>query len=253
MIVGYPTPNKQKAKDILEAFCKGCEGTVVTSLPRDLHPNDAAFFGVVPATQRIWHQAVQTGRDWYYGDNAYLDPCRGEYFRFTKNRLQANGAKHSDGKRFEALGLTIDPWRENGGHVLVCPQSDEFMSVVAGVTGWTEGVVRNLKKVTKREIRVRPWDRDKAKWFATLHEDLDDCWAVVVYSSSSAISALRAGVPAIVTGADCIAAPFCADTIWAIDKIDRGWDRRPLFNIAADNQWTKTEMEDGTCWRMINA
>lgn len=258
-IVCYPTPNKAKAKDVLQAFADGCGGILAPGSVRDLCPNDAAFFGVTPATLRFWHQAKQTGVDWYYLDNAYLDPCRQTFFRATKNRLQAFPTKDSDGKRFEALNLPIEPWRKDGRHVLVCPQSDEFMEIVAEYRGnWTNDTVAALKKVTDRPIRVRPWDRDKARWFATLHEDLEDCWAVVVFSSSSALTALRAGVPAYCTAYDCIAAPYIEarpeqDIMTLdIDSIDRSWDRRPLFYAAADNQWTLAEMKAGVAWRHIN-
>ena len=69
-VVGYPTPNKGKARALLNAFCGGAGGDVVTEIPKRLLPGAAAFYGVTEATVHLWKQAKAEGRDWYYIDNA---------------------------------------------------------------------------------------------------------------------------------------------------------------------------------------
>jgi hypothetical protein len=254
MIVGYPTPGKGKAKMLLDAFCAGAGGKVVKDVTR-LQDGGAAFYGVVPATKPVYDQAKAIGRDVYYLDNAYFDSTREVYFRATKNRLQHAGAGQSDGKRFDALKLpSIKPWRTSGRHVLICPQSDPFMRDVIEYRGaWLADTLAALRKVTDRELRVRPWTGNKKEWYRTLPADLVDCWALVTYSSASSVTAILAGVPAICTGDDSIAnRGLGAGSIADIERPPMLEGRREWASVIADNQWTVEEMRSGLAWRMCN-
>jgi hypothetical protein len=251
-VIGYPTPGKTKSRIILDAFCKGAAGCVADEHCRELLPGATAFYGVTAATKHLFDQARAEGRDWYYIDNAYFDPWRQVYFRVTKNSLQHSGRGKSDGARFARLGVAVKPWQPGGEHVLVCPQSEEFMRVCAGYPGWLEETLAELKRITAREVRVRPWSRDKQDWYRTLPDDLRNCHALVTYSSASAITALLAGIPAICTASDCIAAPIAH---WPLDSVKwppRIVGREEWAKVVADHQWTLGEMESGLCWRMLN-
>lgn len=101
-----------------------------------------------------------------------------------------------DASRWNALGVEIQPWRQEGGHVLVCPNRSfgtpgRFMPV-----GWAEGVAARLKKLTKREVRIRPHPGNAAP-AKPLSEDLAGAWATVIWHSSSGVHSLVAGVPVI--------------------------------------------------------
>jgi hypothetical protein len=259
-VVGYPTPGKAKAREILGAFCAGARGQVLDTLPMSLLPGAAAFYGVTPATKAFWEQAKAEGRDWYYIDNAYFHEWRGTYYRATKNRLQHTGIGTSDGKRFAALDLEILPWRKPGKHVVVAPQSDEFMQVVAqwgtnlyGQTRWVDAAIAAMYQETQREVRVLTWNRDKTKWYSELPANLVDCWSLLTYSSASAISALLAGIPAICTADDCIAAPMVKPDFDDIEYPLRPEGREAWAGVVADNQWTLDEMRSGLAWRMLHA
>lgn len=253
-VVGYPTPGKEKAKLLLDAFCGGAGGTVVSRLPDKLLPGAAAFYGVVPETKHLWEQAKAEGRDYYYIDNAYFDPCRERYFRIAKNRLQHDGGMdETDGKRWAALGLSLAPWRESGKHILVCPQSDQFMRDAVGYPGsWLKDITHALRVYTEREVRVRPWDGNKAKWYQSLPADLVGAHALVTYSSASAISALLAGVPAFCTATDCIASSITRGDISNIEYPVFPEYRERWAMVVADNQWTVREMKEGLPWRWMN-
>lgn len=254
-VVGYPTPGKGKAKLLLDAFCTGAGGRVVKDVSV-LHSGGAAFYGVVPATKPVYEQAKDAGRDVFYLDNAYFDPTREVYFRATKNRLQHTGAGVSDGKRFDALKLTIKPWRKSGSHVLVCPQSDPFMRDVIEYPGtWLKDTLAGLAKLTDRELRVRAWTGNKREWYRTLPADLVDCWALVTYSSASSVTAILGGVPAICTGDDSIAhrGASMAGRLDEIESPPMPEGRREWAGVVADHQWTVDEMKSGLAWRMCNA
>lgn len=252
-VVGYPTPGKGKALRLVSAICESVGGRVVEApLPEKLLPGAAVFYGVTPATVHLWRQAKAEGRDWYYIDNAYFDSCREKYFRVTRNRLQHDGRGKSDGKRFAALGLTVQPWREPGKHILVVPQSDEFMRLAACYPGsWLEDVCHDLRADTKREVRVRPWSRDKKAWYASLPEDLKNCHLLVTYSSAAAISALLVGIPAIVNAHDSIAWPMGTQD-GDLENPTRPDGREAWAAVVADNQWTLEEMRCGLAWEMMH-
>lgn len=257
-VIGYPTPGKQKARQILDAFCAGIPGAgVVEAIPERLRPGAAAFYGITPATVHLWHQALRECRDWYYIDNAYFDHVRGKYFRVTRNRLQHCGGGISTGRRLEALGLEqmapCEPTAD--GHVLLCPQSDEFMRVVVGHRYWLGEATSRLRELTGRELRVRHWQRNKAAWYRTLPADLRNCHALVTWSSAASISAMLAGVPAFVLAEDCIARPVANNDLASIETPSRVDDNtlRGWLEVVADNQWTLDEMRGGLCWEMLNA
>lgn len=252
-VIGYPTPGKDKARVILDAFCAGAGGEVARDIPARLPAGIPAFYGVTPATAHLWRQARAEGRDWFYIDNAYFDRVRGTYFRVTKNRLQHSGLGYSDGERFAGLGVAIAPWRADGRHVLICPQSEEFMRVCAGYAGhWLTDTLAELR-IYARDLRVRPWQRDKTKWYETLGEDLKGCWALVTYSSASAITAMLAGVPAICTAEDCISRAVTGGELSAILDPWQPAARAAWAAVVADNQWTLDEMRSGLTWAMLNA
>lgn len=266
MIVGYPTPGKAKARVILEAFCAGApSGTVAESIPAQLLPGAAAFYGITDATRHLWEQAKAEGRDWVYLDNAYFDGCRqpplvAGYFRATLNRLQHHGTGYSDGKRLEYLiyraKLVAEPkpWRRDGAHIVVAPQSAQFMKTLAGYPGnWVEDIHKTIRAATSRQITCRPWTADKVEQYRQLKFDLRQAWAVVTYSSGCAVTALLEGVPAFVMAQDAISRCVAFTDLRHIEKrMPPEDDRRLWMAVVADNQWTLDEMREGLAWKGLH-
>lgn len=99
-------------------------------------------------------------------------------------------------ERWAALGVDLKPWRTDGDHILVCPNRSFGIPERMMPSDWANDVVRRLRKVTTREIRVRPHPGNgPAK--KPLAEDLAGAWACVIWSSSAGVHALVAGVPVI--------------------------------------------------------
>jgi hypothetical protein len=264
----YPTPGKQKALGICEAFARGAGGSVRD--PRHgVQPGAAFFYGVVDATARIFETVRNEGRDWYYADNAYFDRGRQSYFRVTKNAFQLSKVVPGDYKRLDRAGVKIKPWRETGEHIVVCEQSAAFMRLCGYKGDWTSDVIAQLKQVTSRPLRVRTWNRDKGKMLATLKRDLigvraapateflpaveevPGAWALVTHMSAAANEALLAGVPVFVTG-PCAALPM-SNTDWRHIDNPVLYDGREEWAAGlVANQWTLDEMKSGKCWRDLN-
>ena len=247
-LTSYPVPGKEKSRVICRAF--------ETGAPK--HASGAVFFGtegVMSAFQR-----AKAGT-WWYIDNAYTDPQRGQYFRVTKNALQVNPLAStgrlnpSNGQRFKRLGIDIKPWRDRrDGKILVIPQSDDFMKSTLGLrTDWLKDTLARLNSWGfGPRIRVRPWQRDKGKAYVEFHKDLDDAALVVTWSSASAITALYEGIPAISESgsAHALTGPLLEASVLQPPRPSDD-ERLRFLEILADNQFTLDEFRDGTAWRWL--
>jgi hypothetical protein len=249
-MTAYPVAGKSKSLEICRAFVDGCGGAIVHTA-EELADGPAFFYGVDRSNVHLWRQAKERG-GFYYCDNSYFDGTRQAYFRVTKNRLQHSGEGVSTGERFRALKIAVEPWRDPGEWVVVCPQSDEFMKlVVAYGRDWFADALADLAPYKKR-LRVRAWNRDKKALSATLAQDLDGAKCLVTWSSAAAVTALLKGVPVVVGSSDC-AARRMGGNIFRIDELPRPDGRENWAGVLADNQWTVGEMRSGVAWRALCA
>lgn len=250
----YPSPGKAKARLLCDAFAEGCGGAVAD--PRHGLQDGAAFFyGVVPETRALFERARAEGRDWYYADNAYFDRGRQGCFRITKNAFQCTRVLEPDYKRMDSIGIKVLPWREQGAHVVVCEQSAAFMELSGYKGNWTADVLEALSRVTAREIRLRKWNRDKAKMAATLKDDLKGAWALVTHMSAAANEALLMGIPVFITGAAAAAPVASGTTFEELPEIEAPvllGGRSEWAAALCAKQWTVDEITNGKCWRDLN-
>lgn len=229
MLTGHPIVEKAKSRDLVAAFVAGA--------PKDAE--GMVFYGVAPGpTMRAWDAAKTHGVPWFYIDNSYFDATRGERFRVTCNRLQVRASSlTSDGKRFAALGLEIQPERQDGDFWLICMQGDQFMVEIARAPDWFERAKAAIPK-DGREIVVREWNRDKAAAASTLPQALSRAWAVVTHSSAAAVTAALHGVHIHVS-------PTHALHGMAMSQ------RQPFLEVLADHEFTRDELRSGFAWEMV--
>lgn len=229
-----PQKGKSKARKVCEAFAVGAGGQVVEPYPATLPPGPVMFYGVRPAWQHLHRQAVSEGRAWYLADNGFFG--REVYFRIAKNAVQAAQCP-PDHERLAVHGIEIQPWRQDGRHIVVALQSDEFMETVAG---WTGDLAAWARERTDRPIRIR------RKYDETpLADDLRGAWALVTWSSNAAVEAICAGIPAIALGESV--APEGQD----IEAPPMEFDRVAWAARLAASQWTLKEMRQGLAWRAL--
>lgn len=240
-VVCYPQPGKGKALEVCRAFAAGCGGRVVEQTPPALLPGAAVFYGVRPAWAHLWLEAKWDGREVYYIDNGYF-PCGGRYFRAARNRLQATIGEPGSIDQLGPLGVVIEPWRVDGGHILVCLQSEEFMQTVAQTS---LDIVGEVIAATDRPVKVR-----RKGCGVPLAADLVGCHCVVTWSSNAAIEAICAGVPAIVLG-ESAAAPMAGTSLAEIEAPPRPAGREQWAADLLASQWTLDEMRAGKAWEAL--
>jgi hypothetical protein len=231
-LIACPVAGKKKSADICAAFIAGA--------PKDA--SGAVFYGVDQSNIKEWCLAKRLDTPRFAIDNSYFDAVRGQQYRVTRDALQINAMSHTtDGKRFDSLGLTINPVRNNlKGHVVIIEQSPSFMQFV-GAPNWYANEVA-LWKCNKR---LRPWSADKLKLQTSLHGDLAGAWCLTTHSSAAAITALLAGIPVVVDKMSAVAG-LRLSTDNSVD------DRRHAFGVLADNQFTLEEFRNGKAWQWLS-
>lgn len=242
--VSYYNPEEFTSPKFAYAFAKGCGGTMTDET--ELFPGPVALFGS-PSRWPVLRHAQAEGRDWYYGDHAYIG--RGKYYRITKNAYQHDGRGNAPSDRFRVFRRSIQAWRKDGKHILICPNSAIYFQLHGlDVDVWLHEVTETLRQYTDRPIRVR-WKTQRAE--IPIDQDLVRAWAVVVFSSAAALDALIAGVPIFTL------APFAASVRMGLTDLSQiESPLRPpgrdgfLSNLCA-NQWTIQEILRGDAWRAL--
>lgn len=133
-------------------------------------------------------------------------PTTGEYFTKNVDPNRWNTIKQN-------IGFDLQPWRNNGQHILICLQRNGGWSMgKLNVMDWCNSVIQTLSNYTDRKIIVRahPGDR-RAKDYLKLNypnvsisknnsivDDLKNAWATITYNSSPGVASAIEGVPVFV-------------------------------------------------------
>lgn len=153
-------------------------------------------------------------------------------------------------ERFAALGVELKPWRTSGEHILICPNRSFGVGEQVMPTDWAERTAAKLRQETKRPIVIRRHpgnDRPKRP----LSADLENAWAVVIWSSGAGIHALAAGIPVI-----CCAPHWIMRGATATGTIEDPIHPHDLTRLAnfeqmAWSQWRLDEIEKGLPFKAL--
>jgi hypothetical protein len=185
-------------------------------------------------------------------ENGYLGKDANGQQRYALARHAHNGRGQWEAggpERFAALGIELQPWREDGGHILVCPNRSFGMPGNIMPCDWSRDVRKRLGPLTRREIRVRPHPGNVPPT-RPLADDLAGAWAVVIWGSSAGVQALVAGIPVICESPYWICKE-AASTLERIEALGTEPDRLSALQRLAWAQWTLAEIEDGTAFNHL--
>ena len=159
------------------------------------------------------------------------------------------------GDRWSVLGVPVQPWRTAGEHVLVCENRPFGAPGRAMPAGWAQDVAGRLRKLTKREVRIRPHpgNNPPAK---PLADDLAGAWACVIWSSSAGVHALVAGVPVICEAPFWICKEtaftfFHEDYLGRVNLSQMDVNRTIALQRLAWAQWSVEEIASGEPFRHL--
>lgn len=156
-------------------------------------------------------------------------------------------------ERWAALGVDLKPWRETGEHVLVCPSRSFGTAQMTMPKDWTARTVAELRRHTRRPIRVREHPLNNAPT-RPLAEDLDRAWAVVIWASTAGVHALVAGIPVVCEAPRWICKPAAGDSPADVEnesRVTSNESRLLAMHRLASAQWQLNEIESGEPFRRL--
>ena len=273
MIQGFGT--REITDQIIRAFVKSANGVmhekhkVVGQYEQTEWPTfekldtPVAVWGCLRGTEAVIDEAGQKEQDWYFFDHAYVMnedkhnvnfKLKDRVYRCTKNAQIINEIDElsdDDYKRIEKYEehIQLEPWKKDGKYILVFEPSD-FAKRWWEVPNWTEDTIKLLKDNTDLEIRIR-----KKNSLVSFESEVRGARAVVSLQSAAAIQAEIWGIPG-----------YCAEMSAAypishsLEMIPKGIEslmyvgdehRQRWLNSILANQYTMTEIADGTCWNRL--
>lgn len=170
------------------------------------------------------------------------------------------------------LGVSLQPWRRQGDHVLLCLQRDGGWSMNNyRVQDWAFGTIQALRQHTKRAIVLRPHPGDRAAPGYIKHildrcqqaglgqvtvstqrdltADLANCWAMVNHNSSPAVAAVIEGIPTFVTDPEHSQAREVANHDLSMIESPLLFERQQWVERISQFHWSHRDLEQGICWR----
>lgn len=196
------------------------------------------------------------------------------YFRNGKNYLIERGGFNGRGsvpdyvedggrRMREVFGVEIQPWKKSGNYILVCGQRGGTYNELAMPKDWPDEALMRLMLSTERPILYRPHPGRQclpqytypnctvADFEAPLAEYLKGAFAVVVWTSNSAVEALLEGVPVIYCGPSLSVAELCGTNLGDVDCPFYPDNREEVFARLAWHQHTADELKSGKAWARV--
>ena len=273
MIQGFGT--REITDQILRAFVKSANGVmhekqkVVGQYEQTVWPTfekmntPVAVWGCLRGTEAVIDEAGQKEQDWYFFDHAYVMnedkhnvnfKLKDRVYRCTKNAQIINEIDElsdDDYKRIEKYEehIQLEPWKKDGKYILVFEPSD-FAKRWWEVPNWTEDTINLLKANTDLEIRIR-----KKNSLVSFESEVKGAKAVVSLQSAAAIQAHIWGIPGY-----CAEMSAAYPVSHSLEMIQKGLDsiqyipddtRQKWLNSILANQYTMTEIADGTCYNRL--
>lgn len=233
---------------VVDAFAAGtgCRLAFAEDEP-DRLSDIPVVWGVLRQSDRILDQAKRQSLYYFYIDHAYFDRGHGHSYRIARNAYEAGPVRACPSDRFDALGVTVAPWRKGGREIVVCPPTEYFMHA-HGCEDWLETTLARLKTSTDRPIvvRVKPKPGEAA---VPLPQALTTAHALVTHSSNVAIESACLGTPVFVSAASA-AAPVGLTDVEAIETPAYP-ERAAWLAHLAYSQYSLAEIREGRAWRLL--
>lgn len=161
--------------------------------------------------------------------------------------------------RFQKLGLTIEPWKTPGRHILLAGMGQKSCVLYKYPDqSWDLSAVKDLRQHTKRDI----WYKPKPSWRGCppiagtvytvdtpIETALEGAFACVTHHSNAAVDALLKGVPAFTW--DGAAKHMAINDLSKIETPFYPDNREQFFSSLAYFNWSVAEIASGECWRWM--
>lgn len=171
------------------------------------------------------------------------------------------------------LGISLQPYRTNGSHILLCLQRNGGWSMGGfDVVTWAINTIRSIRQYSTRAILIRPHPGDKggasdcqkimmqcrqyrldnvqlAAPTTSLIDNFHNCWAVVNHNSSPGVAAAIEGFPVFVTDPVNSQCRDIANTDLSLIETPHFPDRQRWVERISQFHWSHEDIQNGACWR----
>ncbi len=167
------------------------------------------------------------------------------------------------------LGLNLKPYRQAGNHILICLQRNGGWSMRGlSVIDWLNQTIADIRKYSDRPIIVRKHPGDKkissvlkinhknvhlSPEGKSLVDDLQNCWATVVYNSSPSVASLIEGVPTFLTDPQPQHSQTYGIANTNLSDIENPilTDRQQWIERLSMCHWNFEELQSGKAWNFF--
>jgi len=218
-----------------------------------------AVFGMLRGTGQLVEECSRDGQDFYFFDHAYLFGNKhnvsrevGEkVYRLTKNYFHIRDIKKLNKPDYERIEkyrpfVHMKPWKYEGDYILFIPPSDHVRAYYYFNHHWEEKTLKEIKKHTRKEIKIRTKDSTES-----LEKDLENAYCTVSYQSTVVIESIMSGVPSFCANESMGLPVSLTDLSQIKDPLYCG-DRQEWIDSLLANQFTMSEIENGTAWKYVS-
>lgn len=248
-----------KSPEVWDALVKGFGAKDVPALGLGLDLRGPAIIGGLGfGSDRLLREAIAVQHPYLFVDSGYFRTHEnGKRVRFrivpdaynhhwTFTRAGFPNTMDIGRQRFEALGLTIAPWRDSGREILICTSSAAHAAFFA-VEAWAEDMASIIRQHTDRPVVIRNKADPNNVPFA---EALKSAHAVVAWSSSVCVEAALAGVPVFGSKWSAAAPVGNVDVAQIETPFRPNWRQEWAWGLAA-GQFTVPEIAGGLACLMV--
>ena len=219
-----------------------------------------AVFGMLRGTGQLIEECSRDGQDFYYFDHAYLlgnkhsisNKIGDKVYRLTKNGFHVREMKQlrkPDYERIEKYKpyIKMKPWKYEGDYILYIPPSEHVKKYYWFNNHWEEQTLKTIKRHTRKPIKIRT-KQDTTP----LEKDLQNAFCTVSYQSTVCIKSIMEGVPSFCDNSSMGLPVSLTDMSQIKDPLYTPERERWIDTLLA-NQFTMSEIKNGTAWKYVNA
>lgn len=209
--------------------------------------------------KRLIEHMQSNGRHLLVIERGFIQP-RNEWFTLTVDGFNGRGMfapARDEGERFQQyFAHHLKPWREDEGEYALVIGQVPGDSALHGtdIVSWAQQKANELLRLGQRVIyrphplAFTPCPKGAELSSRSLDQDFAQASCVVTFNSTTAVEAVLAGIPTVISDIGSVAYPMASHEI---DEPLRRPDRTAWCHDLAWRQWKLEELADGTAWEHV--
>jgi len=176
-----------------------------------------------------------------------------EYLAMAVNGHNGSGlTPQGEEDRLSKLGVSLEPWRDGGDHILVIGQRGIGSPTMKSPPRWGELTTEVLEQSQDLPIVHRPHPgRVQQQSQEPLEIQLDRAACIVMWASNCATPALLKGIPVFYNAPNCVLQKSCRHGLMVDKPIKSDVARQQAFWDLSYAQWNLDEIRSGEAFTRL--